>query len=919
MKTIEGIAALVALLGISVGVQTATAQYTLLHTFVGYPSDGAGPYGSLTFAGSNLFGMTSGGGNGFPLGWGTVFKLNSDGTGHTILHNFDYNTGDAFQPTGSLTLSGSNLFGMTEEECRVFKINTDGTGYTNLHSFGQSGDGDIPYGSLTLSGSTLYGMTSTGPGSGNGTVFKINTDGTGYTILHNFTGGHGNGDGANPYGSLTLSGSTLFGMTTIGGSSLGLGYGYGTVFKINIDGSGFNVLHSFTSGSSDGDTPYGDLILSGSTLYGMTSQGGSYVYGTVFKMNTNGTGFTILHNFGSSGDGSTPYGSLTLCGSTLYGMTYQGGSSGWGTVFQINTNGTGYTILHNFLLNSSDGNTPYRNSLTLSGSTLYGMTRSGGSSGDGVVFALQLPSLKAISPNPTNGASNVPTAPLLSWVDGGGGTSYDVYFNGLFKGNQTATNYSPGTLAYNTTYSWRIEPRNSAGVTTGDTWSFTTAPQLPSKAINPSPANGANNISTAPILSWANGGGASSYDVYFNGQSNGNQTVTSYNPGTLASNTLYSWRIDARNSGGATTGDTWTFTTVAQLPSKTINPNPTNGATNASTSVILAWSNGGGATSYDVYFTNQFKTNQTATTYNPGTLAYNTPYSWRIDARNSLGVTSGDAWSFKTEQAHYSYTTNSGKITITGYTGSGGAVVIPSTINGLQVAYLGPNAFNGCTSLTSVTIPNSVTSIAEAAFFSCTSLTNVTIGSGVTSIGYDAFNGCGSLARITIPNNVTSIGEWLFGWCSSLTSVTIGTGLASIGDYAFYTCSSLGGVFFVGSAPSLGGAHVFEGDNNATIYYLPRTNTGWGTTFGSRPTRLWPEVEGFGVRTNRLGFTIIGTSNLVIVVEACTNLGNPCSWFSVGTNTLTNGCSYFTGGSSYFTDPQRTTNYPARFYRLRSP
>ena len=107
---------------------------------------------------------------------------------------------------------------------------------------------------------------------------------------------------------------------------------------------------------------------------------------------------------------------------------------------------------------------------------------------------------------------------------------------------------------------------------------------------------------------------------------------------------------------------------------------------------------------------------------------------------------------------------------------------------------------------------------------------------------------------------------------------------------------------------------MFVGADNATVYYLPGT-TGWGTTFGGRPAVLWnPLVQtsdaSFGVRTNRFGFTITGASNLVIVVEASTNLANPV-WAPVGTNTLT-------GGSSYFSDPQ-WTNHPARFYRLRSP
>jgi hypothetical protein len=107
---------------------------------------------------------------------------------------------------------------------------------------------------------------------------------------------------------------------------------------------------------------------------------------------------------------------------------------------------------------------------------------------------------------------------------------------------------------------------------------------------------------------------------------------------------------------------------------------------------------------------------------------------------------------------------------------------------------------------------------------------------------------------------------------------------------------------------------VFADDNYATVYYLPGT-TNWGSTFGGLPAVLWnPQVQtsavSFGVRTNRFGFAIAGTSNLTIVVETCTNLAN-AQWSPVGTITLT-------GGSCYFSDPQ-WTNYTRRFYRLRSP
>jgi hypothetical protein len=187
------------------------------------------------------------------------------------------------------------------------------------------------------------------------------------------------------------------------------------------------------------------------------------------------------------------------------------------------------------------------------------------------------------------------------------------------------------------------------------------------------------------------------------------------------------------------------------------------------------------------------------------------------------------------------------------------------------------------------------------------------VPNSVTSIGSSAFSGCSSLTSVAIPNNVTSIGTAAFAGCSSLTNVTIGNKLTSIGTFGFLSCTGLTGVYFKGNAPTVGSS-VFNGDNNATVYYLPGT-TKWGPTFGGRPTALWkPHVQtsdgSFGVRTNQFSFNIAWASGRLIVVEACTNLANP-TWFPLQTNTLT-------GDSLYFNDPQ-WTNHPARFYRVHGP
>ena len=164
---------------------------------------------------------------------------------------------------------------------------------------------------------------------------------------------------------------------------------------------------------------------------------------------------------------------------------------------------------------------------------------------------------------------------------------------------------------------------------------------------------------------------------------------------------------------------------------------------------------------------------------------------------------------------------------------------------------------------------------------------------------------------------MTTIGNSAFNWCTYLTSVAIPNSVTSIGDQAFYYCTSLASVYFLGNAPSLGGSSVFSGATNATVYYLPGA-AGWGATFGGRPTALWflpnPLIlnngPGFGVQTNGFGFIISWATNSFVVVEASTTLVNP-TWAPVSTNTLNS-------GSSYFSDPE-WSNYPNRFYRLRSP
>lgn len=313
-----------------------------------------------------------------------------------VIHDFNSPTDNGKTPYGSLTLSGNYLYGMTSGDNAdygtIFKINiSDPNDYSILHHFSDGSvmnDGKTPYGNLTLSGGYLYGMTSAGgayldAGTSCGTVFKMNVSNpSDYIILHNF--GDPDvpvpGDGIQPWGSLTLAGGMLYGMTNQGGT------GYGTFFKIDTAvGLGYSVIHHFGSDLADAATPYySNLTLDPATgtLYGMTGSSADYPshYGTIFKYETVTEAYSILYQFTGLTDGNGPYGSLTLVDGDLYGMTVSGGDYlPSGAIFKYDLDAPPETALENlYSFSDSTGSNP-RGSLTYAGNgVFYGMTQFGG-------------------------------------------------------------------------------------------------------------------------------------------------------------------------------------------------------------------------------------------------------------------------------------------------------------------------------------------------------------------------------------------------------------------------------------------------------------------------------------------------------------------------------------------------------------
>ena len=192
-----------------------------------------------------------------------------------------------------------------------------------------------------------------------------------------------------------------------------------------------------------------------------------------------------------------------------------------------------------------------------------------------------------------------------------------------------------------------------------------------------------------------------------------------------------------------------------------------------------------------------------------------------------VGEVNGTDWRFIREMAgcdNYGSKTN-GKLSILDLSDAkiveGGSEYIEYIWNvGTSNDVLGNYAFYGCSRLTSLTIPSSVTSIGEAAFYGCSGLTSLTIPSSVTSIGEGAFYGCSGLTSLTIPSSVTSIGEAAFYGCSGLTSLTIPSSVTSIGNYTFWDCSGLTSIYvYLEKLPNLGTDVFYRCDaKNCTVY-----------------------------------------------------------------------------------------------------
>lgn len=380
--------------------------------------DGAHPVGLAAF-GNGLCGITFSGGM---QGDGTVFALDVDGTNFNTIASLS-STATAGFPQGGMTVSGSSFYGATSvggaNNCGAVFVGQTNGAITVLHSFNalsqltaENSGGANPCALLALSGGTLYGAASAGGTAGNGTLFSLSTAGNGFTVLHEFSAldanSGTNADGILPCDGLALYGGTLYGATSAGGT-----HGAGVVFSIGTDGSGYTVLHHFaaldplSTTNVGGAFPVSGLVQSSNVLYGATLGGGAGGEGTLYAIGTDGSDFTVLHDFpavdpvGFNADGASPSGRLMLSGNVLYGTASAGGAGAAGTVFSLDVSDVDFKAIYNFEPVTASGTNTFGaypiSPVVRLGNELYGSAFGGGPGGAGTIFRLPIPTYASVA------------------------------------------------------------------------------------------------------------------------------------------------------------------------------------------------------------------------------------------------------------------------------------------------------------------------------------------------------------------------------------------------------------------------------------------------------------------------------------------------------------------------------------------
>ena len=379
---------------------------------------------------------------------------------------------------GSMSIGGS--FGVGG----IFKINGDGTGYSLQYACsGSTNGGSIQSNFIPFSQTLFYGTSVSGGTHARGEIYSYQTQTHTFTSLFSMD----TLPGYYPRGPICVTSSgKIYGMTNNGGIN-----DKGVMFEYNIASNQYTKVHEFNV--SDGQLPNGGVIQStiNNKIYGMTTSGGANNLGVICSYNPQNGVFAVEHDFTFS-DGCSSFGTLIQDNSgMMYGMTFGGGTGGYGVIFSFNPTNNNYTVIHNFT--GSDGAAPL-GQLRLYNGMLYGVTSQGGTSNKGVIFSCQLSNnnyTKLYDFNGTNGSS-----PFGSVILANDGKLYGMTLNGGINSLGVIYSLEPSTLTFTKIYDGAFA---TGGFPYADLIQYSTATAIEENTISefkiyPNPSNGTFKI-----------------------------------------------------------------------------------------------------------------------------------------------------------------------------------------------------------------------------------------------------------------------------------------------------------------------------------------------------------------------------------------------------------------------------------------
>jgi uncharacterized repeat protein (TIGR03803 family) len=301
-----------------------------------------------------------------------LFQTAEAGTNAMDIHDFG-NTPTGYLPDGVVKGADGKIYGIltkggTEGGGRLYSMNANGSGYQVIYDFTGNG-GQRPLGQLLYGADgRLYGVCTRSGISGlseNSVIYGVNTDGTGYSVLRIFNDAT---EGVLVPELAENTSGVLFGLTGIGGMSGGRP---GKIFRMNKNGTGYSVLKTFSASLSEGDGPQQAPVAYNGFLYGTTAGGGAFNAGVVFRIKEDGIGFTKLKEFNGL-DGGLSMAGLTLASNNkLYGTTWLGGGNFNGIVYTINPVDGSFQTLYNFNSATDGSSFTYGKFLQASDGRLY--------------------------------------------------------------------------------------------------------------------------------------------------------------------------------------------------------------------------------------------------------------------------------------------------------------------------------------------------------------------------------------------------------------------------------------------------------------------------------------------------------------------------------------------------------------------